>query len=163
MKENLLKKETEAAENPHGGEARINEAVSAEKELEDKFRGEEPQKTKYRLTEEGLNGRNPESVGREGDDAAEDKETDAAKSGGHTAGASDIYRESEFNRKIGLSDVPEEIKNEIIKEYLININSANKTNKVFLSGGGMRTPVKKPTSVEEAGNMVKKFLIDKEN
>ena len=84
---------------------------------------------------------------------------------------SDIYTdihqksvsEESVKQKITFFDVPEEIKNEIVKEYLIKINSVNKKNKMFLTGGGMRTPAKRPTSIEEAGKMVKKFLIDKEN
>lgn len=170
MKENLLKSEAIKAAIPQSGEPE-KENMAAKEELTDKFRGEEPQKTKYGFTEEGQIGRSPEPVKPEGDDAAKTKETDAAKSGGHTAGANDIYTdihqesvsEKSVKQKITFFDVPEEIKNEIVKEYLIKINSANKKSKMFLSGGGMRTPVKKPTSIEEAGKMVKKFLIDKEN
>ena len=169
MKENLLKSEATKAAIPQSGEPE-KESMAAKEDLTDKFRGEEPQKTKYGFTEEGQIGRSPEPVEPEGDDAAKTKETDAAKSGGNTAGVSDIYDDVPENvinksvkQKISLSDVPEEIKNEIVKEYLIKVNSANKKNKMFLSGGGMRTPVKKPTSIEEAGKMVKKFLIDKEN
>lgn len=169
MKENLLKSEAIKAAIPQSGEPE-KESMAAKEDLTDKFRGEEPQKTKYGFTEEGQIGRSPEPVEPEGDDAAKTKETDAAKSGGNTAGVSDIYDDVPENvinksvkQKISLSDVPEEIKNEIVKEYLIKVNSANKKNKMFLSGGGMRTPVKKPTSIEEAGKMVKKFLIDKEN
>lgn len=169
MKENLLKSEAIKAAIPQSGKPE-KENMAAKEELTDKFRGEEPQKTKYGFTEEGQIGRSPEPVKPEGDDAAKTKETDAAKSGGHTAGASDIFGDIQKNvqnesvkQKITFSDVPEEIKNEIVKEYLIKINSANKESKMFLSGGGMRTPVKKPTSIEEAGKMVKKFLIDKEN
>ena len=169
MKENLLKSEAIKAAIPQSGEPE-KENMAAKEELTDKFRGEEPQKTKYGFTEEGQIGRSPEPVEPEGDDAAKTKETDAAKSGGHTAGANDIFGDIQKNvqnesvkQKITFFDVPEEIKNEIVKEYLIKINSANKKNKMFLTGGGMRTPVKKPTSIEEAGKMVKKFLIDKEN
>lgn len=169
MKENLLKSEAIKAAIPQSGEPE-KENMAAKEELTDKFRGEEPQKTKYGFTEEGQIGRSPEPVEPEGDDAAKTKETDAAKSGGHTAGANDIFGDIQKNvqnesvkQKITFFDVPEEIKNEIVKEYLIKINSANKKSKMFLSGGGMRTPVKKPTSIEEAGKMVKKFLIDKEN
>ena len=169
MKENLLKSEAIKAAIPQSGEPE-KESMAAKEDLTDKFRGEEPQKTKYGFTEEGQIGRSPEPVEPEGDDAAKTKETDAAKSGGHTAGVSDIYGDIQKNvqnesvkQKITFFDVPEEIKNEIVKEYLIKINSANKKSKMFLSGGGMRTPVKKPTSIEEAGKMVKKFLIDKEN
>lgn len=169
MKENLLKSEAIKAAIPQSGEPE-KESMAAKEDLTDKFRGEEPQKTKYGFTEEGQIGRSPEPVEPEGDDAAKTKETDAAKSGGHTAGANDIFGDIQKNvqnesvkQKITFFDVPEEIKNEIVKEYLIKVNSANKKNKMFLSGGGMRTPVKKPTSIEEAGKMVKKFLIDKEN
>ena len=169
MKENLLKTEAIKAAIPQSGEPE-KESMAAKEDLTDKFRGEEPQKTKYGFTEEGQIGRSPEPVEPEGDDAAKTKETDAAKSGGHTAGANDIFGDIQKNvqnesvkQKITFFDVPEEIKNEIVKEYLIKVNSANKKNKMFLSGGGMRTPVKKPTSIEEAGKMVKKFLIDKEN
>ena len=169
MKENLLKTEAITAAIPQSGET-INESAAAKEELSDKFRGEEPQETKYGITEEGQNGRSPEPVGPEGDFSAESKETDAAKSGGHTAAGNDIYGDIQdktlsksVKQKITLSDVPEEIKNEIVKEYLIKINSLNDKNKMFLSGGGIRTPDKRPTSVEEAGKMVKKFLIDKEN
>lgn len=169
MKENLLKSEAIKAAIPQSGEPE-KESMAAKEDLTDKFRGEEPQKTKYGFTEEGQIGRSPEPVEPEGDDAAKIKETDAAKSGGHTAGANDIFGDIQKNvqnesvkQKITFFDVPEEIKNEIVKEYLIKINSANKKSKMFLTGGGMRTPVKKPTSIEEAGKMVKKFLIDKEN
>lgn len=169
MKENLLKTEAIKAAIPQSGEPE-KESMAAKEDLTDKFRGEEPQKTKYGFTEEGQIGRSPEPVEPEGDDAAKTKETDAAKSGGHTAGVSDIYDDVPENvinksvkQKISLSDVSEEIKNEIVKEYLIKVNSANKKSKMFFTGGGMRTPVKKPTSIEEAGKMVKKFLIDKEN
>lgn len=169
MKENLLKSEAIKAAIPQSGEPE-KESMAAKEDLTDKFRGEEPQKTKYGFTEEGQIGRSPEPVEPEGDDAAKTKETDAAKSGGHTAGANDIFGDIQKNvqnesvkQKITFFDVPEEIKNEIVKEYLIKVNSANKKSKMFLSGGGMRTPVKKPTSIEEAGKMVKKFLIDKEN
>ena len=169
MKENLLKSEAIKAAIPQSGEPE-KESMAAKEDLTDKFRGEEPQKTKYGFTEEGQIGRSPEPVEPEGDDAAKTKETDAAKSGGHTAGANDIFGDIQKNvqnesvkQKITFFDVPEEIKNEIVKEYLIKINSANKKSKMFLTGGGMRTPVKKPTSIEEAGKMVKKFLIDKEN
>ena len=169
MKENLLKSEAIKAAIPQSGEPE-KESMAAKEDLTDKFRGEEPQKTKYGFTEEGQIGRSPEPVEPEGDDAAKTKETDAAKSGGHTAGANDIFCDIQKNvqnesvkQKITFFDVPEEIKNEIVKEYLIKVNSANKKSKMFLSGGGMRTPVKKPTSIEEAGKMVKKFLIDKEN
>ncbi len=169
MKENLLKSEAIKAAIPQSGEPE-KESMAAKEDLTDKFRGEEPQKTKYGFTEEGQIGRSPEPVEPEGDDAAKTKETDAAKSGGHTVGVSDIFGDIQKNvqnesvmQKITFFDVPEEIKNEIVKEYLIKVNSANKKSKIFLTGGGMRTPVKKPTSIEEAGKMVKKFLIDKEN
>lgn len=169
MKENLLKSEAIKAAIPQSGEPE-KESMAAKEDITDKFRGEEPQKTKYGFTEEGQIGRSPEPVEPEGDDAAKIKETDAAKSGGNTAGANDIFGDIQKNvqnesvkQKITFFDVPEEIKNEIVKEYLIKINSANKKSKMFLTGGGMRTPVKKPTSIEEAGKMVKKFLIDKEN
>ena len=174
MKENLLKPEATKAAIPQSGEP-VNKNTTANETLTDKFRGEKPQKTKYGFTEEGQNGRSLEPVKPEGDDAAKTKETDAAKSGGHTAAGNDFYGDiytdvrpgneskESVKQKITSFDVPEEIKNGIIKEYLIKINSANKESKMFLSGGGMRTPVKKPTSIEEAGKMVKKFLIDKEN
>lgn len=52
MKENLLKSEAIKAAIPQSGEPE-KESMAAKEDLTDKFRGEEPQKTKYGFTEEG--------------------------------------------------------------------------------------------------------------
>lgn len=155
-----MEKDFEKAKELETEISQCEEAATAVKETSEinsglgKFRDAESLKKAYDSLSSEFTKRCQKIKELEGLIAAKDKESGAAVADG------DAVRDDGINV---LKEISEETKKTIVKEYLNEI-AKNSASKIAVgSGAAVKTPCKKPRTFEEAGKMVKKFLIDKEN
>ena len=70
---------------------------------------------------------------------------------------SDVGLRQDNSTKVDLKEITEKQKEEIIKEYLLNLKKNGFT--AIISGGNtIKTPINRPKTVAEAGEMAKKYF-----